>query len=117
MRYRGTRHPGEQDEDSGQSVSSDSDDEIDHANGYYGGHRAGMTEPDADELAALDDDPTPYTQPSQSYPHAYDSYSDDDPHAIDSTDDTSDDDELHPRVAIRRGSEGYEVRPLAAWTV
>ncbi|GAC96339.1 hypothetical protein PHSY_003919 [Pseudozyma hubeiensis SY62] len=116
MRYRGTHRLGQASEDGEESLSSNSDDEIDHTSAYR--HGMGMAEPDADELAALDDDPTAYTQPSQSYPHTYDSYSDDDDaQAIDSDVDDSSDDDFHPRVAIRRGSEGYEVRPLAAWTV
>lgn len=63
-----------------------------------------MAEPDADQLAALDG----YDDHMQEAPHDYQEYEyDDDEEQYDP----------QPRVMVRRGSEGYEVRPRAAWTV
>lgn len=91
-------------------TSSDSDDEIVQP------RQRMMAEPDADQLAALDgyDD-----YPREAHQYQYEDQIDDDEGEEAEYNDEEDEGgyDPQPRVMVRRGSEGYEVRPRAGWIV
>ncbi|SJX61720.1 related to PFA4-Palmitoyltransferase [Sporisorium reilianum f. sp. reilianum] len=104
VRYR--RGTGSVEREEASSVSSASDDE---GEGYSGGGER-VVPPDADALDAVSgyDELAPYGEYGEYA--LYDEYDYDD-------DQDEDESAPHTRVTVRRGSEGYEVRPRAAWTV
>jgi len=89
-------------EDGLSSISSGSDDEVE-VNAEHAHAHAGWVEPNEADLDGVN-----------GYGH-YDDYDEEGP--FDEEEDDEEDEVGSRRVAIRRGSEGYEVRPRAAWVV
>ncbi|EST07600.2 Zinc finger, DHHC-type, palmitoyltransferase [Kalmanozyma brasiliensis GHG001] len=131
LRYRGAAYAHEEREEQSANEEGEGDEESDSDDdvvAYPTGPRM-MAEPDADQLAALDGfDADYYGVDAHDRPYAYGNGFHDNEDAFqygvveeEEEDDEEDDEEDAKvggaRVLVRRGSEGYEVRPRGGWTV